>query len=517
MFAVNPYVFEVQQLIGANTGINLSFNVLKSMMKEHDIPLTDVSTNGDPVGLVYDQTVNALILKSPVTGGRPVLGSDGTRTSYLTFDGTDDRLQILNSISFFNTFWQAVPKGTFLIWFKMNGGDGVSQYLFSNTTLVTTAGIQMFRSNSNTILVRGGDGTIRWTYTSTATVTSASGWRGLIVSVNGVGASAGRFILMNSAGTILENATFSVTAGSTVNANTYAYIGTRSDNSLFLNGSISSFIVENFPVTDQIIDQFKNHNPARTSSEFTPMVQYLMDMNNSAFIFSDAAGTTPATNGVAVRTMRSSTVGNFNTTPAFGALRRIWLSAASGSSATYRTNQINGNATIEFDGGDNYDLTGSGEREFIEERAGKWTLLIVAKNDDVTVGSHIISGSNYITLTGSGYSSGAGLTYPYVVMHTPTVGQDIAIACENPGVDDYKVIVIRRNGSALSAWNGDKVKVTDSANDIFYATDFGNNLSSVSTDWKLDGHVALIKKYNGVLTDEEVEQEIDALNARFGL
>lgn len=524
MSFINPYAFDTNDLIGPNTTLNLSFDLTKSMLVEGDLPVTEVASDGDSVGCVYDQTINGLILRQGTSANRPVYGSDGTRNNFLTFDGTNDSLPILTSLSFFNTLWQAVPKGSILMWFKMNGGDNVSQFIFNNTDIAVAgndAGFQIIRGSTNLLAARAtsdfsGAG-LKWTYATTATVTVASGWRGMIVSVNGTGASAGRFILMDSAGTILEDNTFSVTAGATVNAQTNAVIGIRANaNDFPFNGSISSIIVENFPVTDKLIDQFKNHNPPRnTTSEFTPLLQYLMDMNNSAFIFSDAAGSIPATNGDTVRVIRSSVIGNFNLIGGAGSLRRIWASASAGTSAIYRTNQINGHATIEFDGtDDNYTMTAvSGT--FFEELAGKNTLFIVMKNDDAVFGSHPFSGNNYITLTGSTYRA-PGLS-PDSVIHPDPAGTQTGQICENTGVDDYKIIAYRRNGSTLNAWNADKLKATDTSSSRLSFTNMGVAHPSLAPDWNMDGHIAYVAKYNGVMTDAEVEAEIDRLKARFGL
>lgn len=511
---VNPYSYDAQALIGPNTGMNLSFNVLKAMMVEGDVPITDVASDGDSIGCVYDQTINALILRQGTSGARPVLGSDGTRNSFATFDGTNDFLPVLTSLSFFNTFWQAVPKGTFLIWFKMNGGDGVTQFIIGNTNLTTVAGLQIFRANTNKILCRGGDGTLRWTVTSTDDITTADGWVGLICSINGTGASAGRLILMDSSGTIFNDQTFSVAAGSTVNAQSNIFIGARNDSTLFLNGSISSIIVENFPVTDSLIDQFKAHNPARVSGEFEPIAQWLLDMNNPAYIFSDTSGASTAVNNDPVRIVRNSIIGNFNTTPAHGALRRQLTNLIStATSPTFKTNILNGRSALLFDGSNDNLTSTDAPTEMFEERGGKHTSFYVVQNLDATFGSHILMGETYIVVTGSGYTTG-GLTSPYWVHHVSPSGS--GISGEFGGGDTPKIIAVVRNGSSWSGWNGDKVKTTNTNSSPMYYTNMGANFSSLP-DWDYDGYMFYFKKYNGVMTDAQVEAEIDRLKAEYGL
>jgi hypothetical protein len=520
-FVINPYAFDVNQLIGPNTAINLATHHLKSMMVEGDIPVTDVANNGDAVGTIYEQSVNGLILRNSTANQRPILGSDGTRTSYLTFDGTNDVQFILSSLSFFNTFWQTVPKGCILIWFKMNGGDGATQYILNNMGTVTTnPGIQLFRTNTNKILTRGGDGTLRWTVTSTADVIASTGWVGMIISLNGVGSgvsAAGRFILIDSTLTIFEDKTFDIAAGTVVNANSIMWIGARNDSTLFLNGSISTIIVENFPVSDSLIDQFKNYNPARVTTEFAPIVQYLFDMNNNAFIFNNTAGTVQAADNDPVRVIRSNIVGNLNTINDFGALRRnVSNLVSSGTSPTFQTNVINGKSCIQFDGtDDNLDFLNS----LFEELGGKWTFFLVARNDDTTFGSHFLKGNNYVVLTGSGYAGENPPTTvnPYAVVHPNPAGTQIHTNTKGAGVDDFKVMAFRRNGSALAGWNGNKVKTTSTSSSLFSIQDMGEPLASVGPDWYAHGYVAYLKKANGVMTDAQVEAEIDRLNSEYGL
>lgn len=516
---INPYSFDANTLIGPNTGLNLATHHLTTMMQEGDIPVTAVTADSDPVGTIYDQTINGLILRQPTAADRPILGSDGTRTSYLRFDGTSDRISILTSISFFNTFWQAVPKGTILIWFKMNGGDGASQQIIGCIGSATTnPGMQILRANTNKIVARGGDGTLRWTVTSTDDITTADGWVGMIVSINGVGASAGRFILMDSGGTIFNDQTFTVAAGSVVNANHDLYIGSRAANDLYFNGDLSALIVENFPVSDPLIEQFRNYNPARITTEFTPIAQWLLDMNNSAFIFSDVSLTTPVVADDIVRGMRQQIIGNFNITPAFGALRRQMTSAASGTSAQYKTNIINGKSALLFTSGDNYTVTGV-PTEIFEERGGKWTFFAVVSNTDTTFGSHIFSGNNYVVLTGSGYAGETPPTTvnPYAVVHPDPVGTSVHTNTKGAGVDGFKVMAFRRDLTNLAAWNGNKTKTTSTSSSRFSVTEMGSAHPGVGNDWNMTGYIAYFKKFNGVMTDAEVEAEIDRLNAEYGL
>jgi hypothetical protein len=517
-FIVNPYVYDVNQLIGPNTSMNLSFNMLSSMMRGV-LPDTDVTTDGHAVSLAYDQTQNGLIVRGVGGSGTyPILGSDGTRNNYIDFDGASDFLTVQTSISFFNSFWSAVPRGTILIWFRLDGGDAASQCILCSTGAPgTAAGLQILRTSANKINARGATSSaITWTVTSTDDITTSDGWVGMIVSINGTGASAGRLILMDSGGTIFNDQTFTVAAGTTINSVYNMVIGARPTSSstydVYFNGAVSSIIVENFPVTDALINQFKVHNPIRTSEEFTPIVQYLMDADNNSLFFNNSAGTVVCSDGDVIRVARGQIAGNLSTI--FSSLRRQWSASSDATAPTYQTNELNGHSVLQYDGvDDNLTLTAMPTTLF-EEQAGKLTFFLVAKNNDNTLGSHPFEGAAYLTITGKDYSSGAGLTYPYFVFHTTTVGQDIGAACEGVGVDDFKVIAFRRDGVNVSAWNGDKVKTTDTMTTALW---FENMGTPYIANWNMNGQIAYMIKYNGVLSDTEVENKIDELKQRFGL
>jgi hypothetical protein len=509
-FIIDPYTHG-DGLIGPNTGLNLATHKLKSMMVEHSIGLTEVASDGDAVGLMYDQTVNGMILRQDTAANRPILGSDGTRNSYLTFDGTNDNLPILSSLSFFNALHDVVPRGTILIWFKVNGGDGTDMMITTNTNLTTDPGFSILRTSTNVLRVRAGDGTIRWTYTTAATVVAADGWRGLIVSINGTGASAGRFILMNSAGTILEDQTFAVAAGAIINAVGITYIGARDAAGtlgLFFNGSISALIAVNFPVSDKLIDEFRNYNPVKDTTDFAPITQWTIDINNGIYLFNDALGTVQASANDPIRIIRNSIIGNFTTTFAFGALRRLMLSSSSGVSPILRANILNGFPALEFDGtDDDIDFL----HGFFDENGGKWTAFFVTENQDAALGSHLMRGNGYLRQTAAAFGTAR------VQLFVDGLATNLTITLKNSGSNGPKVFAIRRSGSAFAGWNGDKTKTTQTSSARFSIDDMGLRHASAGAGWEFDGYMFYFSKYIGVMSDAQVESEIDRLNAKFAL
>lgn len=475
--------------------------------------ITPTTADDENVGTMYDLGANGLILRSP-TGSTtvPKLKSDGTRNSFLLFDGSNDRIVVQNSVKFFYPVTGPSPVFSWMFWLKMNGGDGAHHRIF-NSAVGTGIGIDVSRNTSNKLYFRvtDGAGTV-WEVTSTQNVVVATGWVPVIIIVNGTGASAGRFIISNT-----EDKTFTVTAGSSTESSVgNLFIGTRSSSSQFLNGSLGDVIIVNRVITAGEIAEFIAYNPTRSSEDFAPILANKYDFNDNTYIFSDTAGTTPAVNGDPVRLVRNMKVSNF------GDLFRNLNSASSGVSPVFRTNIQNGKNCLEWDG---VDDTFTFDNTIGEDIGGKNTWFLIMKNDDTTFGSHAISGNNagtvgdYVVLTGSSYGSPApGSTNPYFAVHPEASGSatPVDVDAKGPGVDDVKIVAFRRNATELKAWNGSFITETVSSDGPFGATHMGLD-GHIGNNWDMDGYIFYLAKYNGVMTDLQVVQEINRLNNLYGI
>lgn len=489
-------------------------SVLSSMAK--DDAVVPVAANGDAVQLVYDLSTNTRAVTQHTATFRPLLGGDATRNSFLTFDGTNDYMTITGTQKFFNNFHSPSPSFCWYGWLKMNGGDGVTHRLYESVDNSTAnVGIQFLRAVTNKILIRACHGVLAdfvWTVTSATSVVAATGWVAYSLSVNGTGANAGEFRLYDSTGTLLETTLFNVAAtGVTTDATTSLIWGSRLTPDLFANASFSDFRIRNVPITSGFLSELLTKmNPARRSDNFTAKRHFYIDFNNSDYIFSNTAGTTPVVDNDPIRYIRNNISGNF------GEMFRNLTSASSGVSPTWQTAIINGFACAQWDGtDDNFDF----ENTLFGERGGKWTMFFVMRNDDATFGSHILSGNNYVVLTGSNYSGASPPTTvnPYAVMHPNPAGTQVHTNTKGPGVDDFKVVAFRRNLSEIDAWNGDKVKSSSTSSSLFSISDMGLPNSGPGNDWYLHGYVAYLDIYKGPMTDAQVESVIDVLNTRFNL
>lgn len=497
---------------------NFTPSVMSALAKDGGtgIPTADVTVNGDAVQLAYDLSSNTRFLNQPTADFRPLFGGDATRNSFITLDGVNDYMTFGGTQKFFNNFHSTAPSFCWYGWIKVNGGDGTTQRIFDSTDGATTnIGIQFLRPSTNKITIRACRGVFNdfvWTVTSATSVLAATGWVAYTLSITGTGTNTGEFRLYNSSLTLLETTLFNVAAtGTASNATTSLVLGSRLTPDLFANASFSDFRIRNVPLTSAFIAELLNKmNPARRTNNFTPYRHVYIDFNNSDYIFSNTPPTTPAINNDPIRYIRNNIQGNF------GGLARDLTSASSGTSPTWQTNIINGFACAQWDGiDDNFDL----ETTLFGEQGGKWTMFFVMRNDDATYGSHFMSGNNYIVLTGSNYA-GANpptTTNPYSVLHPDPVGTQVSTNTKNPGIDDFKVIAYRRNLATLDAWNGNKTKSTDTSNSRMSLIDMGVNHAGPGVNFHMQGYVAYLDVYRGLLSDAQVEHIIDLINTRFGL
>ena len=478
------------------------------------VPITDVTDDGNSVGTVYEQGHHGFLVRAESDARRPILGSDANRNAYLTFDGTDDYLRVVSTTKYFNALHKASPVWSMAILVKMGAStDGAAtQYFLSNHASTTAqAGIVVSRNNANKIVLLGSKasaGNNVFSYTSTATLTEASGWTLIMIEVNGTGAAAGRIKVGSAAWE-----TFNVNAGAAVDATADLHIGALNSPASYFKGSIGGIIILNRTLTVGDITNIEGYNPAKFTGEFTPILQWDLDFDADARIFSDSAATTPIVDDSLIRVVQS------NQDSIFGPLNRTITSAADASSPEWRDAEKNGKATAEFNpaNNDNFDFpTGNG---LTQESGGKWTIFIIAKNDDAINGSHVVSGSGYVPITGSGYSGNSNNGgVPYFTIH-PSTGSGQAEYNDLVNIEDgYNILVLQRDGATWSAWNGAGVKNTSATNsNSFLITDIGIAVAAIGATWNMDGMYCRLIKYNGVMSPSEVLSKITEYNTLYAL
>lgn len=518
LLASKPHILETQNSVWMATAQTATM-IRGGGVTAGNIPNEAITTDGDTVGTMYDQGVNALIIRnSSGIEDLPTLDSDGDRNSFLTFDGTDDVLVVQSTLGFFKPIHGSNPVYTLMFWVKFNAKDAGTHCVMNTGIGSGGVGLQVTRNTSNKLLFQAinGSGTY-YTYTSTSNFTVADGWRGVILTCSGAGVGLGRVIIFNSALTEIEDATFNTNGtSSAANESSGLWIGWRPALTATQQfaGSIGDLILKPIAVTDQIIEAFRTYNPPRTSAEFSPRLQLIYDFNDINYMYTDAAGTTPTSDEARVRLVKNKKATNFGTMS-----NGLINSVSDATSPTFESSVINGLGGLDFDGtDDNLDF----QQLFFNEVGGKWTVFTIVQNRDDTNGSHFYSGSgttsgDYGTITGANYSV-PGIGLPRMVHHAlPAGGNSLGIEGAYQGVNNVELVAVRRNLTAFKAWNMDKVTATNTIEQIMTMTRMGQDAFSGDNLWWMDGFVIYIEKYNGVLSDLQIEARIDELNEKYNL
>jgi hypothetical protein len=470
--------------------------------------LVDEAVTGNNVGMIFDRSQNAHALRSSVSSGLlPTLqDAGGVRNSYLQFNaGNSQRQSVLNSTAAFNRIHSGSSAWCVMMWVNFTAGNSSERTIMSNNNRSTASiGFSIARNASNklTAAATNGSGNI-WTVTSTNNFNVTNGWQPVILYGSGVGTNTGRLIIGS-----FEDTQFNISAGTTANASGSLFIGTRSALTEFFPGQLGDVIFLNRIPTSDEITSFKAYNPARKSISFSPILHTWYDYNDTNYLFSDASGTTPVTNGDAVRVVKNKVSENF------GDNLRRQTSVDVASSPVFRASVINSRAAIEFaGGGDNLDF----ESTLCNWLGGNWVMVLIGKNDDAVNGSHFLRGGDqYITLTGSTYSTGAH-TNPYWAVHPMPVGSvAIGLTAKNQLTDDWKILVVKRAGRNFTIYNGDKATATDVTGNPLSFADMGID-DFASDNWDLDGYVGVLKVWVGEMNTAEIEALIDEFNTTYGL
>lgn len=488
--------------------IILKFNLydLTTMWQERSIfpggvPVTPVTTNTNPIGTIFDQSLATTFLRATGSTTIPTLTADG-----VTFDGSNDLLEVPGSNIYLKGLHSVGAVWAMRFWIK-KGLDGAARSPINNQgSSATQNGFYLQLTAANKVRIFIGDGTAPaiCDYTSTASLTVAMGATPIQIIINGANS---KLVI----GSTTETFTASITEGSTNNANANLRVG--GDGSTYFTGSISrDLMFVNRVWTAQEMSDYQSYNPSITTNKFTPIKQWDLDFNDTTNVFSDAGETTPITDGGTIRSIRSKV-----TIPYNSAFRRKATSASALASPIWRASAKNGAA--EFDGTGTQILTYSEDLWF--EVGGVSTTMFIFKNDDATFGSHYVNGNpEYGTVTGKNYSGNAAVTgdaaQPYSTCHHGGAGGSgtgpTALVSRS---DDYNILVIRRFGGVADIFNQRKNKTSLSGFGKFTSSLFGTAAPAGGTNWHPDGNLVRIIKYTGFIDDDQTEAWIDEMKTEY--
>lgn len=491
--------------LGDDLLVFLDESNLYSMLQEEaltGVPITNVVSDGDPVGLIYSGGFGGFFARAENSSRRPLLASDIDRFNSLSFDGIADYLAIPNTAKYLRKFNESGSTWCIMFWIKMGAStNGVFSKIMTQGTSSTNVGINIDHTAANKLEVYSyyaSSGNTRFDKVSTANLNEAAGWVPVIIYANGNGAAAGTLLIGNNA-----PETFTIGAvGSTADATNDLRIGASFVPGSYFKGNLSSLMILNRIPTADEITEFKAFNPERNTTIRTQL-RLSYDFNNTAKGWADANKTIPITNGVGVRAWETEQASPF------GGLNRDLTSASAGASPIFNTLLLNGYGGLDFDG---ISDTLTFAEAVASERGGRWTLVIVCKNDDATDGSHMLHGSSYIAVTGSNYSGNPTPGQSRVIPHL-SAGDSLAAVLKNQS-DGYNVFIMTRNGSEITIRTGANVVTTVTNSNFCRFTSMGTEFIA---GWMLDGKVIMLDFYSGVLRETEIASRITAINTKYAI
>lgn len=452
-----------------------------------------VEDDNDNVGTFYDLARGWCFASSTfgVLDGYLIKCASASNYIIQSADGFSNYFKPLHAVS---PSWSI-----FFIWRFDSGSDGVVKTMFSNAGATSNdAGIHVRKTTGDKIQILLGKksaGNFVITYTTTQTINEASGIFWGVININGAGTGTGSITLKTTSGVDVAE-TFNVAAGADV---------TSSAGLAFAVSSAQSFgpfrILPRVATADEIT-AWKNYTPTRHTTEFLIKSREL-DFTDDTKIFSDASGTVQITDGGNIRYVKDKCPSPFGLIPHY-------TSAADASAPLWRDNS--GDSYAEFDGAKNLDLVG----RITPEGSGKFTLFIVAQNDDDTDGSRYLSASTgvnvYMAQTGLNYVD-AAFDNPYFIIH-PNSGFATSIGplTAQSGINFY---CFKRSGDLCKVINSTDAAFTEDTDvntALFHKCGGAENL-----EWWIEGRVYRIIKYSGEMSDARALAIRDALKTKYGI
>lgn len=494
------------ETLGDDLLIYLNSANLYTMLQEDglsSVPVTPVTSDNDPVGLMYSLGFGGYFVRAENASRRMTLSSDVDRHSFLVADGSADFFRIPNTAKYLRKFNESGSTWCIMLWHKMGAGtNGVFSKILSQGTSSNNVALNIDHTAANKLEVYSyygaGGGLTRFDKVSTANLNEAAGHVPIIIYGNGNGGAAGTLIIGNNA-----PETFAIGAvGSTADATNDLYLMSTPAPGSYNKCAWDQLIILNRIPTADEITAFKALNPERNTTS-KMILRHYYDFNNTAKGWADAAKTTPITNGVAVRAWET------NQTSPFGGLNRDAASASAGVSPIFNTGVINGLGAITFDGIDDA-LTFA--EAFWAERGGKGVILMAVRNDDVVNGSHVLFGSSYITPTAENYVGNPVPGQPRTIVHF-SAGNVPAINQKNVS-NAFNVFLVWRDGAEAGIMNG--LKQTDIVTNANLAL-YGAMGPEAIAGWQLHGPVAMVRTYSMCGTLAQRQALIEEINSTFNL
>ena len=460
--------------------------------------LTMATTSGQRVGTIFDSSPRAHEIASNASTRRPTLYVSATSSvpSFFSFStstaGGDapTNLQVRNSQNAFReTYTGASTTIMAKVQFTTNSTSAFTFLLDSGGSASNQTGLSVIRTTGNRIQVlvsKGVSGAPVFNYTSVAPILSSNGVTPVVIRFS---TTTNNIQIGNNA---LETFSRSNPPTSTPSASAQndlfigSGIGGTTNNA---NMNLQDLVIVSDYLSTSTIDMWRSFTPSSTPTtsllvatstsqgDFNFLNQWFR-FNVTSSLWADSARATQATSSVWL-------IDHFLN----GSLNKLNRSASVPSATG--TPVFSGTATgTIFDGTDDYmTLTAR------SARGAPKTVFIAARNQDTTNGSHVLSGTQYLPITGALYSGNltSSCLAPYFTIH-PSTGAtiDTCLVNTNRGIVEF----VRDGSTFTQLHNGTNSSSGTSALEFSWLY-FGREQIA---GWYMDGEICEIREYDAVLS-----------------
>jgi hypothetical protein len=454
------------------------------------VPRTFVDAIGQPAGLMYDRGSSVLAMRSSTN--RPTIEAFGDIDAAWDFTGasksgiTYSYLPLsLNPFSFLHGIDNSYSLRATCGFPVGSNGNNITILTTNGVGNSTTIGFTLRKSSANAIQViaqRGTSGVSKYFYTHTEPILDNDVAR-IVLNINGTGVGAGSLTVNG----VTE--TFDVTTGvdSLPSPNNGIIIGgallASPDDILIQDVKITSDLM-----TTQEISDYMAARPEVSLDPFPPVSKLRFNALDTDFVLN--SGGSPANDGEEVAQLRNQIPNLLDAT--------AWRfqNPTGGERPSFQEAIQNGENALQYDGS-NDELVN--DQSLIPEKGGVYALFVCQFNQDSADGSHVMSGEDYIAITGEDYVG--AFSVPYGVAHFDTqvptvVGTDI-----NNNVEAY---CLKRVGESLTMFNANGERDDQSDNIPFDLDNMGRPSGGGGfVNWWMDGLVFHVERIVGIVSDED--------------
>lgn len=479
---------------------------------------------GDNVGY-YDEPISGFKLYSGTSGTRPNLASDATINSSLAFASGDNFL-ILNSAKYFR-YWNSNRIGFLLcaVKFEAAGNGVLCTVIDTINNSGGNVGFNLRKDTNGQMTFQIGSGTTLATVSSVTTVEDGA-WHYVRVWING-----GTLSMKLDGGTTRTGAAGAAVDGDCTND---IKIGQKANGTGPLLGSLAKLVIGNATsVSDADYDKWLAYNPSFNTTSPARIFaagNSLAPSEASGLVahwdFSDVSKMWTTSGKAAQVANDADKIGFVETQQTLptgcGSLQRQLTQSTDAKRPAYATNVSNSLGASLWSGtaaAVGSDYTGENQLILNEKSApGGGTWIVIAKNTDDTLGSHILNSGFYLGVAGSGYSNP---THDGAFLHFTNSTAINSGTMSNPGTDGINIIAVRHEGQLAKMWVNNTYantalsgSGTETNAGLFQVVSIGR---PAIQNWDMSGNILEIFYYNTHHLDSTIRKLVNGRATKWGI